>query len=147
MLVSFFIDGGMPGPYECGDGTHGGRACPARSKRARAKLNNAGVRRQLISINAISSIRVYRGGTTADVAVVNRVMEDSFLQDVGGGEYGFSRAIYLAEPSHIRETHAAFGGPELPPLDHDGLGDAFLEKASMIWYWHDSEWLQPTWAD
>ena len=101
----------------------------------------------LCSINAISSILVYRGGTTTDVAVVNRLMNDSFLQDVGEGKYGFSRVIYSADPSHIRKSYAVFGGQELPPLDHDGLGDAFLEKASIIWYWYDSKWIQLTGAD
>lgn len=39
----------------------------------------------LCSVNGVSSIRIYRGGATTNVAVVNRVPDHLFLQDVGGG--------------------------------------------------------------
>jgi hypothetical protein len=29
-----------------------------------------------------------------------------------------------------------------PPIDHDCIDDAFLEKASITWYWHDGDWVQ-----
>ena len=101
----------------------------------------------LCSVDGVSSIRVYRGGSTTDVAVVNPMPDRSYLQDVGDGEIGFSRAIHVADPEYIRDHHAAYAGPEPPPLDHDGVNDALLEKASVVWYWHDREWLQLTGAD
>jgi hypothetical protein len=25
---------------------------------------------------------------------------------------------------------------------NDGIEDAFMEKASVVWYWHEGKWLQ-----
>jgi hypothetical protein len=27
-------------------------------------------------------------------------------------------------------------------LDHEGIDDAFLGKASLTWYWHENRWLR-----
>jgi hypothetical protein len=45
--------------------------------------------------------------------------------------------------SHYR----AYGGPEPPPIDHNGVDDAFLGKAYVVWYYQNGEWLQLTGAD
>ncbi len=29
-------------------------------------------------------------------------------------------------------------------IDHDGINDAFVEKASTIKYWYDGKWLDVT---
>ena len=96
----------------------------------------------LCSVDRVSSIRVYRGGSTTDVAIVNPTPDRSHLQDVGGGEIGFSREIHVARPAFIREQHAVHGGPALPRIEHDGIHDVFVEKASIIHYWHDRKWLE-----
>ena len=101
----------------------------------------------LCSVEGVSSIRVYRSGTTTDVAVVSPAPDRSHLMDVGGGEIGFTREIGVADPESIRFHNAVYGGPQSPPLDHDGVDDGFLEAASVVWYWHDGEWLQLTGAD
>ena len=39
--------------------------------------------------------------------------------------------------------YRAYGGPEPPPIDHHGIDDAFLEKASVTWQdFHQGKWLQ-----
>lgn len=98
----------------------------------------------LCSVDGVSSIRVYRGGSTIDVAMVSPVPDRHYLMDVGGGETGFTREITVADPEYIRDHHEFYGGPEPPPLDHDGVDDGFFEAASVVWYWHDGEWLQLT---
>ena len=95
----------------------------------------------LCSVDRVSSIRVYSGGSTTDVAIVNPMPDLGYLQDVGG-EIGFSRAIHVARPAFIREQHAVHGGPALPRIEHDGIHDVFVEKASIIHYWHDRKWLE-----
>ncbi|MCE2392642.1 MAG: hypothetical protein J4G09_14385 [Proteobacteria bacterium] len=100
----------------------------------------------LCSVERVSSILVYRGSSTGDVAVLNPVPDRNYLQDVGG-HIGFSRAIHAVDPEFIRYHHAALGGPEPPPLDHDGVNDAFVGKASRVWYWHDGKWLRLQGAD
>jgi hypothetical protein len=38
-------------------------------------------------------------------------------------------------------------GPKPPPIDHLGIDDAFLEKASVVHYYYQGKWLQLTGAD
>ena len=101
----------------------------------------------LCSVEGVSSIRVYRDGSTTDVAAVRPAPDRRYLMDVGGGEIGFTRENGVADPKFIRDHHAVYGGPKPPPLDHDGVDDGFFEAASVVWYWHDGEWLQLTGAD
>jgi hypothetical protein len=42
--------------------------------------------------------------------------------------------------------YRAYGGPKPPPIDHQGIEDA-SEKASIVWYFYESQWLQLTGAD
>jgi hypothetical protein len=69
------------------------------------------------------------------------------LQVVNAGEIGFSRAIGIASAKYIRDHHQQFGGPKPPPLTHDGIDDAFVGKASTVWYWYRGKWLQLQGAD
>ena len=71
----------------------------------------------------------------------------NYLQDIGGGVLGFSRALGVASPRYIQERYEVYGGLEPPPLDHDGVNDAFVEKGSVVWYWYEGQWLQLTGAD
>ena len=43
--------------------------------------------------------------------------------------------------------YRAYGGPVPPPIDHQGIDDAFLEKASVTWYFHECKWLRLQGAD
>ena len=44
-------------------------------------------------------------------------------------------------------TTRPMGGPKPPPIDHQGINDAFLEKASSVHYFHEGKWLRLTDAD
>jgi hypothetical protein len=41
----------------------------------------------------------------------------------------------------------AYGGPKPPPIDHQGVDDEFIEKASSTWYFRGGKWLTLTGAD
>ena len=102
----------------------------------------------LCSKDQVSSVLVFRGGTTSAVAVLARHPDEGFLQVIdAGGVVGYSRALSVASPSYIREHYAAYGGPKPPSLDHDGINDIFIEKASIVWYWYRGRWLQLQGAD
>lgn len=102
----------------------------------------------LCSIARISTVLVFRGGRTSEVAELAKEPDIKFLQVVDrGGVVGFSRALGVANPSYIREHYAAYGGPKPPPLDHDGINDIFVGKASVVWYWYGGRWLQLQGAD
>jgi hypothetical protein len=96
----------------------------------------------LCSVTDVSSVLVFRGGSTSDVSELATHPDEMFLQVVNPGVVGYSRALAVAGPAYIREHHAAYGGPQPPPLDHDGINDMFIEKASVVWYWYRGEWLQ-----
>lgn len=102
----------------------------------------------LCSKERASSILVFRGGSAASVAELASLQDAGFLQVVGpDGAIGFSRKLAVADPGYIREHHERYGGPEPPALDHDGINDLFVEKASVVWYWDGGRWLQLTGAD
>ena len=101
----------------------------------------------LCSRQRVSSILIFQEESTAVVAELASAPDRNYLQGIGGGVIGFSRALGVASPRYIQEHYEAFGGPEPPPLDHDGVNDAFVGKASVVWYWYEGQWLQLTGAD
>lgn len=101
----------------------------------------------LCSRRRVSSILIFRNGTASSVIEIASRADSSFLQGIGSGEIGFSRGIHTASPRSIRAYHDAFGGQQLPPIDHDGIDDAFIEKASVVRYWYGGRWLSLQGAD
>ena len=47
----------------------------------------------------------------------------------------------------IMDHHKHSGGPKPPPLDHQGIDDASVGKASVIYYFFNGKWLQLMGAD
>jgi len=88
-----------------------------------------------------SSILIFRGGDTVRIDELASEADAKKLQVTGPGKIGYSRGIVVASPSDIRRHNRSAIEP-LPPLDHDGLHDAFLGKASVIWFWSDDRWRQ-----
>ncbi len=102
----------------------------------------------LCSKTRVSSILVFRGGSAASVAELASRPDRAFLQVVAPGDVaGYSRALGVADPKYIRERHGRSGGPQPPPLDHDGIDDMFVGKASVVWYWYGGRWLRLRGAD
>jgi hypothetical protein len=84
----------------------------------------------------------------ASVLELARQPDRDRLQNVGPvGVIGFSRELGVADPKFIQEHHELYGGPKPPPLDHDGINDMFVGKASVVWYRYQGRWLQLTGAD
>jgi len=101
----------------------------------------------LCSINRISRILVYWAGQADSVAELAVSPDKDFLQGVGADRIGYSRAIGVASAEVIRQNYQWYGGTEPPQLDHEGIEDAFVEKASVVWYWYEGKWLRLTGAD
>ena len=101
----------------------------------------------LCSKDLSSTILVFWDGKVNAVAELAPRPDETYLQVVGSGRIGFSRAINIATPTDIRRYQQAFGGPRLSPLSHEGINDAFVEKASIVWYWHHGKWLKLQGAD
>ena len=101
----------------------------------------------LCSRARISTVIIFWGGNPSDASEVATRPDAEFLQVVGQGRIGFSRAISVASIDSIRERHPRHGGSGLPLLAHVGIEDRFVEKASVVWYWHEGKWLQLTGSD
>lgn len=101
----------------------------------------------LCSRRLSSTILVFRNGDSDVAAELARRPDADFLQVVEPNRIGFSRALGVASVEFIREHHARYGGPEPPTLTHAGINDVFVEKASVVWYWHEGKWLELTGAN
>jgi hypothetical protein len=101
----------------------------------------------LCSRNMESALLVFWKGAADSVAEHPSVPDLGFLQGVGNDEIGFSRVIGIAGRGYIMEHYLEYGGPVPPPIDHDGIEDAFEGKASAILYFYKGNWLTLTGAD
>jgi len=101
----------------------------------------------LCSRERVSTILVFQAGDPRRVTEIATRPDAEFLQVVAPGRIGFSRAISVAPADLIRARHRRSGSHEPPSLTHAGIDDAFVEKASVVWYRHQGKWLQLTGTD
>lgn len=101
----------------------------------------------LCSVQGASSVLVFHKAATRNPVEIARVEDKGFLQDVGGDKISFSRSISAVGKDYIMQHYQTYGGPEPPPVNHQGIDDAFLEKASVVHYYHNGKWLELTGAD
>lgn len=69
------------------------------------------------------------------------------LQDLMGKGFRYSRYISMVAKEHILEQQKRYGGILPKSLDHQGIDDAFLEKASVTYYCEAGKWLRLTGSD
>lgn len=98
----------------------------------------------LCSVDRMSRVLVFvnqRADSTLEVALS---ADRSFLQEVGGGKIGFSRGLAGITVNEIGKylRNECRHAPR-----HDGISDAFVEKASTVWYWCSGKWLALPGAD
>jgi len=102
----------------------------------------------LCSRRGISSILVFRADSAEPVAEIAAAKDEDFQQGVDErGTLGFSREISAVGKGYILEHYKAYGGPEPPPISHQGIDDAFVEKASVVRYFYRGKWLELRGAD
>ena len=101
----------------------------------------------LCSKKGSSTILVFWGKPTKCRSELALTEDRNFLQEIGNGRIGYSRMIASAGADYILEHHKRYGGPKPPPLDHQGIEDAFLGKASVVHYCYRGKWLRLTGAD
>ena len=101
----------------------------------------------LCSVNNSTALLAFRHDRDTSPETVNTSEDPHYLQGLGGDNIGYSREITAAGGDLILRRHRAYGGPTPPPIDHQGIDDAFLEKASVTWYFHNGKWLPLQGAD
>lgn len=94
----------------------------------------------LCSIKGSSSILVFQSQEDQQPAALAAGADAGYLQGLGEDKIGYSRQIRAVGASVILGHYRAYGGPKPPPIDHQGIDDAFLEKASVAWYFHKGKW-------
>jgi hypothetical protein len=102
----------------------------------------------LCSRKGNSSILVFWGGSVRKVSAIAPSPDVEFLQTIGGpGNIGFSRAISAVGRAYILKHYDDYGGPKPPRIDHQGIDDGFVGKASVVRYYYFGKWLELQGAD
>jgi hypothetical protein len=101
----------------------------------------------LCSVKALSRILIYRNGAIGRVDSLAWRDDSGFLQSNRNGVLEFSRKIDIASAKSIAEVAKASRGPKPPPLDHQGINDGYMDKASVVWFYSRGKWLELQGAD
>jgi hypothetical protein len=99
------------------------------------------------SANNATALLAFRNDSDTNPDTVTTSEDRLYLQGLDGNRIGYSRQITAAGRDFIMRHYRAYGGPEPPPIDHQGIDDAFLEKASVTWYFYNGKWLRLRGAD
>src|SRR5258706_12728978 len=97
----------------------------------------------LCSNSGASQILVFWGGAVAAIDSLAARPDEVYMQGIDLGRVGYSRWITPIGPTAIRKLGRELGDGTQPKatLDHDGIEDVYIEKASEIHFHHDRVWL------
>lgn len=101
----------------------------------------------LCSRQRVSAILVFWNGSTKSVAEIARREDKDFLQVIADEKVGFSRGISVVGKDYILKHYLDYGGKKPPKSRHQGINDAFIEKASSVHYLYRGRWLELQGAD
>lgn len=94
-----------------------------------------------------STVLVLWGGPVECPGELASAEDIRSLQGMGEGKIEFSRMVSSVDAKYILGHHQAYGGPTPPPVEHQGIDDAFLGKASVVNYCYQGKWLRLQGAD
>jgi hypothetical protein len=101
----------------------------------------------LCSIDRISSILIFWNGSSLKPADIEKTADLDHLQGWRGDKIVYDRVITPVGTKFIMEHYSAYGGEKPPPLDHQGIDDAIVGKASVVLYLYRGKWLHLSGAD
>jgi hypothetical protein len=101
----------------------------------------------LCSVNNSTTLLAFHNDRDTSPDALATSEDLNYMQGLGGDRIGYSHQIAAVGREYIMDHYRAYGGPEPPPIDHQGIDDEFLEKASVTWYFHQGKWLQLQGAD
>ena len=101
----------------------------------------------LCSVKRVSTILVFWNGSPANPATLESRPDTDRLQSWGGDKIIYRWQIAPVGEAYIMEHYNAYGGPKPPPIDHEGIDDRFVGKASEVLYFYNGKWLHLTGAD
>jgi hypothetical protein len=100
----------------------------------------------LCSRDHSSFVLIFWGGDRPCPSEILQSKDRGWLQGTGDG-IGYSRVISTVGKNFIDSHFEAYGGPIPPTILHEGINEAFIEKASTVHYCHNGKWLELTGAD
>lgn len=101
----------------------------------------------LCSTGGISTILVFWSGNPERVDEIGTAEDNAFMQTVAPGTVGFSRYISAVDQTHMLRQAQRYRPEQNIVLNHWGIDDAFVEKASVIHYYHEGAWVMLQGAD
>ncbi|MCE5272694.1 hypothetical protein LLH00_15545 [bacterium] len=103
----------------------------------------------LASKDLKSRLFIFRGGTELDSSLAGPCKETGYMQGFGDGILGFSWYISTADSAYILSQFKSYDRDEEPPfpIEHDGIEDGFMDKASTVLYHREGEWHELPGAD
>ena len=101
----------------------------------------------LCSVKGISTILVFWNSSEKNPAAIAPMEDRIYIQGVRKDQFWYSRGIRPVGRDFIMRHHDAYAGPKPPPINHQGIDDAFVEKGSVIWYFYNGKWLKLSGAD
>ena len=101
----------------------------------------------LCSLNHVSTILIFRNASEREPLELAPQSDADNLQSGSGAATEYSRVISTVGWKYILEHYRAYGGIKPPAIDHQGINDAFVGKASVVRYFYAGKWLELTGAD
>ena len=101
----------------------------------------------LCSTGRVSSILIFWGGASKQVASTASSPDINSLQGIDDRKIGYSREISVVGRKYILEYLRHHGGPTPPPITHDGIENSFIDKFSTVFYYYKGNWVPLTGAD
>jgi len=101
----------------------------------------------LCSQNHVSTILIFRNASGRAPLELAPQSDADNLQSGSGAAIEYSRSISPVGREYILEHYHAYGGLKPPAIDHQGINDAFVGKASVVHYFYAGKWLELTGAD
>ncbi len=101
----------------------------------------------LCSVNRTSTVLVFRNDSDTHPQAMFSSEDRNYLQGLGGDVIGYSREITAVNRAFMLRNYRAYGGEKPPPIDHHGIDDAFLGKASATMYFYRGRWMYLQGAD
>lgn len=102
----------------------------------------------LCSQNGRSSILIFKDGSVKNVDEIANESDDDFLQVMEeNGKLVFTRLVYPISLDKGHIVRMDENKERLTPPGVYGLEDAFIEKASTVWYYKKGQWKNVPGAD
>ena len=101
----------------------------------------------LCSLGGVSTILIFWNASEINPSEIAQMNDKDRLQSWGDDKMVYSREIEPVGKEYIMQHYEAYGGPKPPPIDHQGINDVFVGKASVVFYFYKGKWLQLTGAD